>query len=102
MGYYNSPFLIGTLFCRSSLTYAINQEQFNFERVIPDEHYPVLAKVFLSKNAPRDEIGQLMLSNISVLEYNGLHRWNYLNPVVIRSRLFLKALADHRAKEPKS
>jgi len=84
------------------ITYAINQEQFNFERVIPDEHYPVLAKVFLSKNAPRDEIGQLMLSNISVLEYNGLHRWNYLNPVVIRSRLFLKALADHRAKEPKS
>ena len=64
------------------ITYAINQEQFNFERVIPDEHYPVLAKVFLSKNAPRDEIGQLMLSNISVLEYNGLHRWNYLNPVV--------------------
>ena len=84
------------------ITYAINQEQFNFERVIPDEHYPVLAKVYLSKNAPRDEIGQLMLSNISVLEYNGLHRWNYLNPVVIRSRLFIKALADYRAKEPKS
>lgn len=84
------------------ITYAINQEQFNFERVIPDEHYPVLAKVYLSKNAPRDEIGQVMLSNISVLEYNGLHRWNYLNPVVIRSRLFNKALADYRAKEPKS
>ena len=84
------------------ITYAINQEQFDFERLIPDDHYPVLAEVYLSKNAPRDEIGQLMLSNISVLEYNGLYRWNYLNPVVIRSRLFIKALADHRAKEPKS
>ena len=84
------------------ITYAINQKQFDFERLIPDEHYPVLAKVYLNKNAPRDEIGQLMLSNISVLEYNGLHRWNYLNPVVIRSRLFNKALADYRAKEPKN
>jgi len=82
------------------ITYAINYEQFNFERVIPDEHYPVLVKVYLEKNAPRDEIGQLMLSNISVLEYNGLHRWNYLNPVVIRSRLFKRALEDYRAKNP--
>ena len=82
------------------ITYAINYEQFNFERVIPDEHYPVLVKVYLEKNAPRDEIGQLMLSNISILEYNGLHRWNYLNPVVIRSRLFKRALEDYRAKNP--
>ena len=82
------------------ITYAINYEQFNFERVIPDEHYPVLVKVYLGKNAPRNEIGQLMLSNISILEYNGLHRWNYLNPVVIRSRLFKRALEDYRAKNP--
>ena len=82
------------------ITYAVNYEQFNFERVIPDEHYPVLVKVYLEKNAPRDEIGQLMLSNISILEYNGLHRWNYLNPVVIRSRLFKRALEDYRAKNP--
>ena len=82
------------------ITYAINYEQFNFERVIPDEHYPVLVKVYLGKNAPRNEIGQLMLSNISILEYNGLHRWNYLNPVVIRSRVFKRALEDYRAKNP--
>jgi len=82
------------------INYAINQEQFNFERVIPDEHYPVLVKVYLGKNAPRDEIGQAMLSNISVLEYNGLNRWNYLNPVIMRSRLFLRALESYRAKNP--
>ena len=60
----------------------------------------MLVKVYLEKNVPRNEIGQLMLSNISVLEYNGLHRWNYLNPVVIRSRLFKRALEDYLAKNP--
>ncbi|MCY7331146.1 MAG: ATP-binding protein [Pseudanabaena sp. CAN_BIN31] len=82
------------------INYAINQEQFAFERLIPDDHYPVLAKVYLSKNAPKNEIRQAMLSNTSVLEYNGLNRWNYLNPVVIRSRLFLRALENYRATNP--
>lgn len=83
-----------------NVTYAINQQQFTMERMIPNEHYPVLVKVYLEKNVPRDEVGQLMLSNISVLEYNGLERWNYLNPVVIRSRLFKRALEDYLAKNP--
>ena len=80
--------------------YSINQTQFDFERFIPNEHYPVLAQIYLMKDAPKNEMGQLMLFNISVLEYNGLNRWNYLNPVVIRSRLFLRALEDYRAKNP--
>ncbi|MGF1603637.1 MAG: hypothetical protein ACFCU8_16755 [Thermosynechococcaceae cyanobacterium] len=33
-----------------------------------------------------------MLYNTSVLEYNGLRRWNYVNPVVKESEAFLKAL----------
>jgi energy-coupling factor transporter ATP-binding protein EcfA2 len=82
------------------INYAINQEQFNFERVIPTEHYPVLLQVYLNKNIPKNETGQLMLSNISVLEYNGMNRWNYLNPVIIRSRLFQRELEDYRAKNP--
>ena len=76
------------------VTYAINQQQFAFERIIPEEHYPLLAKVCLSKNVSKDETGQLMLFNTSVLEYNGMDRWNYPNPVVKRSQFFQQALAE--------
>lgn len=76
------------------VTYAINQQQFSFERFVPDDHYPLLAKVCLSKNITKDEIGQLMMFNTSVLEYNGSDRWNYPNPVVKRSAFFQQALDD--------
>jgi hypothetical protein len=72
--------------------YAIKQQQFSFERLVPDDHYPLLAKVCLSKNITKDEVGQLMLYNSSVLEYNGMDRWNYPNPAVRESELFKEAL----------
>jgi energy-coupling factor transporter ATP-binding protein EcfA2 len=74
------------------VVYAINQQQFGFERFIPEDHYPLLAKVCLSKNVTKDEVGQDMLFNTSVLEYNGTDRWNYPNPMVKRSALFQQAL----------
>ncbi len=74
--------------------HAVKQQQFNFERFIPDDHYSLLAKVCLSKNITKDETGQLMLFNTSVLEYNGLDRWNYPNPAVRQSALFQTALDD--------
>jgi hypothetical protein len=70
------------------ITYSINQEKFNFERIIPEEHYPILANVYRNKDIDKNEIGQLMLFNTSVLEYNGDNRWNYPNPMVIQSELF--------------
>ncbi|GAB4383245.1 MAG: hypothetical protein Kow00121_44790 [Elainellaceae cyanobacterium] len=73
--------------------YAVKQ-QFNFERFVPDDHYPLLAKVCLTKNITKDETGQLMLFNTSVLEYNGLDRWNYPNLAVMQSALFQTALQD--------
>jgi energy-coupling factor transporter ATP-binding protein EcfA2 len=76
--------------------YAIKQEQFNFERFIPQSHYPVLAQVCLTKNITKDDVGQLMLFNTSVLEYNGKNRWNYPNPVVKQNDEFQKALRDAR------
>lgn len=82
--------------------YAIKKQQFNFERFVPDDHYPLLAKVCLSKNITKDETGQLMLFNTSVLEYNGLERWNYPNPAVRSSDLFksaLKALMDEGSRD---
>ncbi len=72
--------------------YATKQQQFGFERFVPDDHYPLLAKVCMTKNITKDETGQLMLFNTSVLEYNGLDRWNYPNPAVLQSELFKAAL----------
>ncbi len=72
--------------------YAIKQVQFEFERFIPESHYPLLAKVCVDKNVTKDDVGQLMLFNTSVLEYNGTDRWNYPNPVVMQSELFRTAL----------
>jgi energy-coupling factor transporter ATP-binding protein EcfA2 len=83
----------------NDVVYAINQQQFGFERFIPEEHYLLLAKVCLSKNVTKDEVGQKMLFNTSVLEYNGTDRWNYPNPMVKRSALFQQALNDVRAEK---
>ena len=78
--------------------YAIKEQQFSFERFIPEEHYPVLAQVYLNKDVSKDDIGQLMLFNTSVLEYNGDNRWNYPNPVVKQNEFFQKALAEITTK----
>jgi hypothetical protein len=48
--------------------------------------------VCLTKDVSKDEIGQLMLFNTSVLEYNGDKRWNYPNPVGKQNEFFQKAL----------
>jgi hypothetical protein len=82
------------------VTYAIKQQQFSFERFIPEEHYPLLAQVCLTKNVSKDEIGQLMLFNTSVLEYNGDKRWNYPNPVVKRNEFFQQAIESTLAGQP--
>ena len=75
------------------IVYAIKQEQFNFERVIPDHHYPLLVQVCRTKRILQNADGQKMLFNTSVLEYNGDRRWNYINPVVKGSDAFKQAFA---------
>jgi energy-coupling factor transporter ATP-binding protein EcfA2 len=77
--------------------YVIKQEQFNFERIVPAEHYPLLVQVCYNKQVEQDEDGQKMLFNTSVLEYNGDRRWNYVAPVVKQSDAFRKALKKHNA-----
>ena len=68
------------------VTYALKQQQFDFERSTPTtEYYTILAQVCLKKDIDKDEIGQTLLFNISVLEYNGSSRWNYVNPLVKQS-----------------
>lgn len=79
------------------VTYAINQQQFSFERLVPQKHYTKLAAVMGDKSVPVDQDGKLMLFNLSVLEYNGTNRWNYPNPVVQRSEAFQDALRRQMA-----
>lgn len=82
---------------------AIRREQFNFERLIPKDHYQVLAQVCLVKDIKgitEDAIGQQMLFNTSVMEYNGKKRWNYVNPVVRLSDAFQHALDAAQGKSP--
>lgn len=75
------------------VSYAIKQEQFAFERIIPKEHYPALAQVCITKDVTKDEIGRSMMFNLSVFEYNGSSRWNYINPVIHKIDGFREALA---------
>ncbi|MEH2072219.1 MAG: P-loop NTPase fold protein [Nostoc sp.] len=82
------------------IIYAVKQQQFSFERFIPEEHYAFLAQVCITKNVSKDDIGQLMLFNTSVLEYNGDKRWNYPNPVVKQNEFFQKALESVLAAQP--
>lgn len=81
------------------VTYAIKQQQFSFERFIPEEHYQHLAQVCINKDVSKDDVGQLMLFNTSVLEYNGDKRWNYPNPVVKQNESFKKALESALAEK---
>jgi hypothetical protein len=80
------------------ITYALKQQQFDFERATPGpEYYTTLAQVGLDKDITKDEIGQKLLFNLSVLEYNGNSRWNYVNPLVKQSYAFQQALESiHR------
>lgn len=62
------------------------------ERSTPlPEHYTIL-RVCIDKDIAKDEIRQNLLFNLSVLEYNGNSRWNYVNPLVKQSYAFQQAL----------
>ena len=74
------------------ITYAIKQEQFNFERSISTEYYSALAAVYVNKDVSKDEIGRLMLFSLWVFEYKGKNRWNYVNPVVRQIHAFQEAV----------
>ncbi len=82
-----------------NVTYAIKQEQFNFERILEDKYFPILAQVALSKDINKDETGQLLLFNTSVLEYNGKNRWNYVNPLIKQINAFQKALEKEESQD---
>jgi hypothetical protein len=73
--------------------YAIQQEQINFQRVIPARHYPLLVEMCKTKQITQNEDGQKMLFNTSVLEYETDElSWHYINPVIKESAYFIEAV----------
>jgi hypothetical protein len=81
-----------------NVTYALKQQQFDFEKSTPEpEYYTKLPEVGIEKEITKDERGQNLLFNLSVLEYNGNSRWNYVNPLVKQSYAFQQALESIQA-----
>ena len=80
------------------VTYALKQQQFDFEKSTPgSEYYTKLPEAGIEKEITKDERGQNLLFNVSVLEYNGNSRWNYVNPLVKQSYAFQQALESIHA-----
>ena len=69
-----------------------------YNRAIPDEHYPLLAQIHLSKSISNDVIHRTMLHNQSVLEYyNGPPPWHDVHPVILDLPKFQAALQEARS-----
>jgi|GEM_PF-2676142 len=76
-----------------NVTYALKQQQFDLEKFTPEpEYYTKLPEVGIEKEITKDERGQNLLFNLSVVEYNGNSRWNCVNPLLKQSYAFQQAL----------
>jgi hypothetical protein len=81
-----------------NVTYALKQQQFDFQKSTPEpEYYTKLPEVGIEKEITKDERGQNLLFNLSVVEYNGNSRWNCVNPLVKQSYAFQQALESIQA-----
>jgi len=68
-----------------------------YSRLIPEAHYPKLARVHLRHEVENDADHQLMLYNLSVLEYlNGPPPWHDVHPAVRCLPKFREALKRER------
>jgi hypothetical protein len=70
-----------------------------YNRMIPERHFPLLARVHLRKTVQNDEDHELMLYNLSVLEYiNDASPWHDVHPAVTGLPRFQEALRLEKAK----
>jgi len=63
----------------------------DFDRSIPHEHWPLLVRVHEQQTVQNDAQHQLMLFNLSVLEYQNDERWCDVHPAVLQARAFKEA-----------
>ena len=69
-----------------------------YSRMVPEAHFPKLARVHLTNEVVNDLDHQQMLYNLSVLEYaNGLEPWHDAHPAVQLLARFKQALTDERS-----
>jgi predicted ATPase len=76
----------------------IKQHQVTFERVISEQHYSTLAYIYVFKKFSTDDIGQILIANLSVLEYSEEKLWYYPHPTVIQIDSFQRALKNLKSK----
>ncbi|NJL88950.1 MAG: AAA family ATPase [Coleofasciculaceae cyanobacterium SM2_1_6] len=73
--------------------YAIKQLQFSLERSQTKKFFTELAYIAINKEfSDEEDIKVQLLYNTAVLEYNGSDRWNYPNPLLMRSNAFTRAI----------
>ncbi len=72
----------------------------DYDRSIPEHHWPLLARVHHDQAVLNDEDHQLMLFNLSVLEYQNDERWCDVQPAILQLPVFGAALA--RVREQRS
>ncbi|MDI6794574.1 MAG: hypothetical protein QME81_17185 [bacterium] len=70
---------------------AVRKMMNEMDRRLPQDYYPKLARVHHEKSAPNDPDHQLMLLNLSILEYNGEQRWQDVHPVLKMTSSFKEA-----------
>jgi hypothetical protein len=63
----------------------------DFDRSVPDNHWPLLVQVYKQRAVKNDADHQLMLFNLSVLEYQNGERWCDVHPAVLQTRGFREA-----------
>lgn len=74
---------------------AINRFTSDYSRSVPEEYFPLLAKVFRVKKCDNSDAYRDMLHNLIVLEYmNGQEPWHDVHPSVQRLAKFQGALSN--------
>lgn len=82
---------------------AVRQLQNDYDRSIPSEHWPLLARVHRDKRIENDADHQLMLFNLSVLEYQNERRWCDVHPTIREIPRLRQAIEDlNSGNEPES
>jgi hypothetical protein len=84
---------------RAAVEKAVARLVSEYSRMIPEEHFPMLARVHLTKRVENDQVHRMMLHNLTVLEYvNEAPPWHDVHPIVLRLPKFQEALTDARPK----
>jgi len=68
---------------RTAVRKAVRRLSNGYDRSIPEEHWPKLARVYRDQKVKNDEAHQLMLFNLSVLEYQNEDRWCDVHPAIL-------------------